>query len=204
MSPSALAYYDIESHLFGEVHDRFQREHELGAFDFFSIIIWKANRAKSKIARKLRAARPNQNLDATCRELTRGLWKAPDAGARLCLLRLPPPKGAWSFFLPTASAVLTVLWPHEFTVYDQRVCEQLTQLNLGDFKGLSDLVDPDCLWPRYQEFVKAVDDAVPGTLPLRDKDRILFARSRAKQLGCDIEAWSAGPAKGEGSPSSLG
>ena len=31
----------------------------------------------------------------------------------------------WKLRLPTASAVLTVLYPEDFTVYDQRVCKML-------------------------------------------------------------------------------
>jgi hypothetical protein len=193
----ALNYYDLERYLFGEVHDRFHRDHELGAFDFFSIIIWKANRAKSKIARKLLTARPCLGLDATCRELTRGLWDAPDAKARLCLLRLPAAKGGWEFFLPTASAVLTVLWPEVCTVYDERVRGQLDERGLGDFKDLGNIVGPDRLWFRYEEFVRAVHAAVPGNLPLRDKDRTLFGRSLAEQLERDIKSGFASIAAGE-------
>jgi len=43
-----LEYYDLERYLFENVHQRFHLEHSLGAFDFFSIVIWKANRAKSQ------------------------------------------------------------------------------------------------------------------------------------------------------------
>ena len=48
-----LAYYDLEAYLFGTVGPRFLNDGRLNAFDFFSIVIWKANRAKSKIARRL-------------------------------------------------------------------------------------------------------------------------------------------------------
>jgi hypothetical protein len=46
-------YYDLETYLFETVSPRFAEEHSLTAFDFFCIVIWKANRAKSKIARRL-------------------------------------------------------------------------------------------------------------------------------------------------------
>ncbi|HYX71330.1 MAG TPA: hypothetical protein VE732_01045 [Nitrososphaera sp.] len=67
-----LKYFDRERYLFEDVHQRFHAEHSLGAFDFFSIIIWKANRAKSKIALKLLAKDPEgrRDLDAICRTLT--------------------------------------------------------------------------------------------------------------------------------------
>jgi len=46
-------YYDLEPCIFGEVQVRFEQEGYLLAFDFFCIVIWKANRAKSKIAKRL-------------------------------------------------------------------------------------------------------------------------------------------------------
>ena len=48
-----LRYYDLETYLFEDVRRRFHAERSLSAFDFFSIVIWKANRAKSKIAHRL-------------------------------------------------------------------------------------------------------------------------------------------------------
>ena len=48
-----VRYYDLESYLFEDVRQQFQSEGSLSAFDFFSIVIWKANRAKSKIAKRL-------------------------------------------------------------------------------------------------------------------------------------------------------
>ncbi|CAN5483920.1 hypothetical protein BH20ACI3_BH20ACI3_39720 [soil metagenome] len=75
-----LKYYDLERYLFEDVSKRFQKEHSLSAFDFFSIIIWKANRAKSQIARKLlsRQSPGKRDLESVCRELTAALYKAPN------------------------------------------------------------------------------------------------------------------------------
>jgi hypothetical protein len=117
-----LSYYDLEQYLFEQVGPRFHSEHSIGAFDFFSIVIWKANRAKSKIAERLRRkAQPGEDLDAIARRLTASLYGARDACERLRLLL---DEKEWGFRLPMASAVLTVLWPEEFTVYDFRACEQ--------------------------------------------------------------------------------
>ena len=41
-----LRYYDLETYLFDDVHDRFHRQGSLSAFNFFAIVVWKANRAK--------------------------------------------------------------------------------------------------------------------------------------------------------------
>ena len=46
-------YYHLESYLFDEVRPRFLEQGYLTAFDFFCIVIWKANRSKSNIARML-------------------------------------------------------------------------------------------------------------------------------------------------------
>ena len=83
-----LKFFDRERYLFEDVHQRFHTEHSLGAFDFFTIIIWKANRAKSKIALKLLAKDPEgrRDLDAICRTLTASLYNAPNHKERLRLL----------------------------------------------------------------------------------------------------------------------
>ena len=46
-----LKYYDLENYIFTTVQDNFQKEGSICAEDFFSIVIWKANRAKSNIAK---------------------------------------------------------------------------------------------------------------------------------------------------------
>lgn len=73
-------YYDLESYLLGEVRSRFASEGSLGAFDFFSIVIWKANRAKSKIAELLRRKDRNKReaLEPIVRDLTSSLHAAAD------------------------------------------------------------------------------------------------------------------------------
>ena len=60
-----VRYYNLEPYLFTTVHKRFQRQHELGAFDFMSIVVWKANRAKSQVAKRLLTrTRGREDLDA--------------------------------------------------------------------------------------------------------------------------------------------
>lgn len=75
-----LRYFDREQYLFDKVCSRFHAEHSLGAFDFFSIVIWKANRAKSRIARRLlnQKTKGKRSLEDRCRALTKSLYDAPD------------------------------------------------------------------------------------------------------------------------------
>ena len=117
--PEPLRYYDLESYPFVDVHETFHLEGSIGAFDFFSIVIWKANRAKSKIAKRLQKMDPGGRIDLELivRDLTSSLFDAASARDRLRILMQ-----TWGFLLPMASAILTVLWPEEFTVYDVRAC----------------------------------------------------------------------------------
>ena|SRR5215213_10188213 len=169
-----LKYYDLESYLFEDVHQRFHAEHSLGAFDFFSIVIWKANRAKSKIALKLLAKDPEgrRDLEAISRTLTASLYNAPNHKERLRLLMKD-----WSFALPMASAILSVCWPEDFTVYDYRVRERLV-----GFPELNNLTDFEKIWKGFDDYKAKVSKIAPAELNLRDKDRYLWGESTALQL----------------------
>jgi hypothetical protein len=170
-----IKYFDSERFLFEDVHQRFHENHFLDAFDFFSIIIWKANRAKSKIAKRmLQENLPGErSLEARCRALTEALYSEPTPKERLRLLI----KG-WGFALPMASAILTVCWPDEFTIYDYRVRELLGELpNLGS--------DFEAQWKFFEEY-KAQVIAITEARDLRDKDRYLSGKSKANQLKNDI------------------
>jgi hypothetical protein len=96
---------------------------------------------------------------------------------------------AWGFSLPMASAILTVLWPEEFTVYDVRVCDEL-----GDFHSLVHRTHAESVWQGYCAYVSAVREAAAPGLSLRDKDRCLWARSAARHLQADLASGFAGTA----------
>jgi len=173
-----LKYYDSERYLFEDVHQRFHANHFLDAFDFFTIIIWKANRAKSKIARRmLKENLPgDRNLEARCRALTQALHDAPTPKERMRVLIKE-----WGFALPMASAILTVCWPDEFTVYDYRVRDLLK-----DLPKLTEGGDFEKTWKLFEEYKAGVIKLVPDK-SLRDKDRYLSGQSRACQLRGDIQ-----------------
>ncbi len=166
-------YYYRESYLFDIVRPRFLKQGYLDAFDFFCIVIWKAERAKSRIARKL--TNVNEDLDTAVKVVTWGLSQQVTNKERLRVL--------WNggFNLPMASAILTVLYPDDFTVYDQRVCGQL-----GEYHHLKDSRDFETLWDGYQKFKCDVQKLAPAELSLRDKDRYLWGKSFREQLINDI------------------
>jgi len=178
-----LSYYDLEQYLFETVHDHFHSQHRLDAFDFISIIIWKANRAKTKVVKRILAsnsALSSADLDSRISILTGSLHTASEHRERLRILMED-----WGFRLPMATAVLTVLWPEFFTVYDARVCD-----HLEEYHKLANLTRFDNIWQGYEKFRASVIARSPPGLSLRDKDRWIWGTSSAKQLGDDIETWN--------------
>ena len=174
-----LQYYDLEGYLFEVVSVRYAQDKTFTAFDFFCIVIWKANRAKSKVAERLLAQANGQGtLGAAVGSLLAAISAAKDQRARLSVLI-----EGWGFRLPMASAILTVLYPEDFTVYDIRVCDVL-----GDFKDAQYKTNFTTLWERYSAYVIAVKGAVPECPSLRDKDRFLWGKSFATQLQTDIQS----------------
>jgi len=173
-----LKYFDRETYLFKDVHRRFEKDGSLGAFDFFSIVIWKARRAQSKIARRLLAKdiQSKRDLNARCRVLTRSIHAESEHKERLRILI----KG-WGFSLPMASAILAVCYPDDFALYDYRVREQI--------KGFPKLTTTDFekLWEGYEEYITHIRKLAPQQKKLRDKDRFLYGRSNARQLSDNIQ-----------------
>ena len=112
-----LEYYDIEKYLFSKVYERFHRDGHIAAFDFFSIVAWKSNRPKGMIREALRERCPD--LDQAVKSLTGDIHEAADHENRLKMLL-----DVRGIGLPMATAILTVLYPDHFTVYDTRVCNQ--------------------------------------------------------------------------------
>ena len=107
-----IKYYDLESYIFEGVNTKFHKYGFLSAFDFFTIIIWKANRAKSKIFKRI-LGRGYDNFNDGVKALTNDIYRCTEDKKRLeCLMK------KWGFRLPMSSAILTVLYPDIFTVYD--------------------------------------------------------------------------------------
>ncbi|GMK39100.1 hypothetical protein PCCS19_21540 [Paenibacillus sp. CCS19] len=172
-----LEQYNQEAYIFDVVQKRFATQGYLNAYDFFFIIIWKANRAKSKVAKNLLKSDQYKSLDDAVRHLTESIGKTPDHKAKLRILI-----SDWKFRLPMASAILSVLYPNDFTVYDVRVCDQL-----NDFHSLNHKVNFEVIWTGYLAYKSKVELTEPVGLSLRDKDRYLWGKSFSEQLEQDIQ-----------------
>jgi hypothetical protein len=175
MNIDYLKFYDLEKYLFEEVSRRFAELGYITAADFFCIVIWKANRSKSKIAKRL-LSKGYPDLNSAAVSLTKSLANTADDKARMKILIED-----WGFRLPMASAILTVLYPMSFTIYDFRVCEML-----NDFSKLQNKTNFDSLWDGYESFVAAVNESGPPEYSLREKDRWLWGYSFFQQLKADL------------------
>jgi hypothetical protein len=159
-------YYDLERYLFTDVTQKFAEKGKIDPIDFYMILIWKAERVKNK--QRDRLAKKSGSFQNAVKKISKSLRAANDSKKRLQILMKE-----WDFRLATATAILTVLCPKEFTVYDARVCDQLK----GSFEKLAWRKFSDGLWKNYQTFLHAVKSAVPQERRLRDKDRYLWGKS---------------------------
>jgi len=161
-----LAYYNPETYLFPLIERRFAENGSLDARALHLIIDWKASRARTLHRDRLIAA--SGSFEAAAEGIAADLRTAPGPEQRLQALLT-----TWGFRLPTASAILAVLYPDTFTVYDIRVCNIL-----GRFHGLGDRRWSPALWSEYQAFAAAVRSAAPAGLSLRDCDRWLWGKHK--------------------------
>ncbi|MBN9005806.1 MAG: hypothetical protein J0H40_10350 [Rhizobiales bacterium] len=160
-------FYDLEKFLLSEVGPKFCRSGEIEPLDFFLILHWKAPRAKTKHRDRLKAK--EGSFEQAVSRIAKDLFKATNAEQRLKALILN-----WTFRLPTATAILAVLYPDEFTIYDVRVREQLGRPALPDTCSETRWSD---FWKSYKAFECAVVKETPRGLKLRDKDRYLWGKS---------------------------
>jgi hypothetical protein len=177
-----LQIYNLESYLFDTVSPGFHRDGKLSAFDFFCIVIWKANRAKSRVAQRLlkKDRKGRENLVDIVEELTGQIYRARENKERMRILI-----EEWEFRLPMASAILTVLYPNDFSIYDVRVCNVLK-----DYHKLQNCTRFDDLWKGYERFIESLTstEKAPSGLSLRDKDRHLWGMSFCNDLEKDIQS----------------
>lgn len=175
MTPDYCKIHDLERYLFSDVGPRFIETGEIDPADFYMMIIWKANRAKTRVRDRLN--KRDGSFTAAVQNIAASLYASDCPKRRLEVLMKD-----WQFRLPMATAILTILYPSEFTVYDVRVCGEL-----GKFRELANRKFSDRLWNDYQRFLDAVKDATPAGLSLRDKDRYLWGRSFYNGVTKDLQ-----------------
>jgi hypothetical protein len=161
--------YDLETYLNFDVKTKFMDTGIIESLDFYLILIWKSPRAKTRARDRLKSIAGS--FSKAVGQIGHALHGARDPKERLQILMI-----TWKFRLPTATAILTMLYPTDFTVYDVRVVEQL-----NDFRKLGYMIFSDNMWKEYLRYTKAVDDNAPNGLSLRDKDRYFWGKSLHEQ-----------------------
>lgn len=140
------------------------KRHFLTSEEFFCIIIWKSNRAKTVIKIKLLKF---GDLKKVIKEMTSEIFYIRSIKQKLEVLIKK-----WKFSLPMASAILTVLYPNDFTIYDVRV---RNQFGIKDFTGRKNQIEK-----YFSEFLPQVSK-IEGK-NLRNKDRYLWGKSFYEDL----------------------
>jgi hypothetical protein len=157
----------LGEYLIKEVGPRFRKFGKIQPVDLFLIFIWKANRAKTKMRDKLKSnPKAKGSFRRATYQIAAGLRNANDSRDRLAILMRD-----WKFNLPMASAVLTVLYPNEFTIYDTLVCKELRVVYRPGRR-----FSEKC-WADYQYYKELVCKNTPRKLRLREKDRYLRGKS---------------------------
>lgn len=169
--------YD-EHYLLTEVGPRFRQTGALDPIDFLMILVWKANRAVSHHTRRLEA-KGKCSFNEAVKRIADSLHSLGGRRERLELLVFE-----WDFALPTATAILTLLYPEEFTIYDIVVCGELNHVYRPNVYGR------ETLWREYECYHSQVISTAPAELSLRDKDRWLTGRSYHKWLEAKKEHFS--------------
>src|SRR3989344_7604504 len=90
-------YAFLEDYVFGDVRTNFLANGYLTAEEFFCIVIWKSNRAKTAIKRKLQK---RGVLKEVIKELTSQIFKAAYKSGKLEVLL-----DGWKIPLPMSSAI---------------------------------------------------------------------------------------------------
>lgn len=158
-------YANIEANLFPRIRERFEIDGSLDPIDLYAILAWKANRATGKHLKRLEGA---ENFRLLAVKLGNALFEAKDSESRLSVVMSEP----FKFRLPTATSILMVLFPNDFTVYDVRVCD-----SIGGFHGLKAHRYTKRLFPAYQRFKAEVIDKAPAGVSLREADHYHWGRS---------------------------
>lgn len=165
-----IAYYSPETLVFPAIAQSFADTGTLDPMAFYLILDWKAPRARTR--HRSRLARIGGSFNAAVNQIAADLRGATGPEQQLGLLLTK-----WGFRLPTASAILTVLYPEKFTIYDIRVCDALYA-----FRQLSGMKWSPTAWEEYRRFIGAVRRAAPQGLSLRDCDRWLWGRDKQETL----------------------
>lgn len=170
-----------ETNLFPRLSKRFETKPDLSPFELWAILKWKANRATTHHLKRLITM--HGSFGKAAQSIGHAIFDAADPDEKL-----KAAMEAGGFRLATASALLTVLYPDTFTVYDVRVCDEMKRFHELRYRRFS-----TDLWNQYAAFKAAVIAATPCASTLREADRYLWGKSWIKDAETDLgEVFSQG------------
>ena len=172
-----LSYYNPEAFAFPAIAQSFADAGSIDPSSFYLILDWKSSRSRTRHLLRLTAI--SGTFNAAVANIATDLTNSESPEQRLEVLL-----NKWRFQLPTATAILAILYPKVFTIYDIRVCNAL-----GDFHQLGYRKwERPTSWVEYERFVDAVRQNAPDCLSLRDCDRWLWGKDKQKTLQSELES----------------
>lgn len=160
-----LKYYWLEKYLEEEVQPFFEKEKYLTAEQFLAIIEWK----NPKFGKTKLSYLKTKDIEKLFREV-HDHHQSPEKQLEILINK----KG---IKLATASAILTILYPTKFTVYDIRVRKQLKKRGLWNEK-------PDDITNRIDVVDKYFNKYLPAVQKVKEENKILILRD------CDRALWA--------------
>ena len=173
--------YHLEGYLFGTVSPRFVAKGTLSAYDFYSIVTWKSNRAKKRIRAGMAAA--GKSPGALMQEVSAATTLEAKVETLLAVE---------GFGLPMASAILSVCYPDRFTLLNGRSWQGIVEMAPDNLPARRPMTAAE-----YVQYCAAcVDLAKRLGLLLRDLDRALWARSWEDDLHALVDGQRSEDAEG--------
>lgn len=169
-----LQYYWLEQEYLEKIRLSFYEKKYLTAEEFFSIVEWKNPKfGKTKLSHLTTKEIEN---------LSRNVYEASPSKEKRLEIMLKDEKGnkRKGIKLATASAILTILFPTEFTVYDVRVRSKWILISPEDGKTMyPDITDNNQVAEIYfSDYLPKIKNfAEINKMSLRDCDRALWAKS---------------------------
>jgi thermostable 8-oxoguanine DNA glycosylase len=148
--------YSLEDHLFSVVGPQIKKRGYMTFDDFYKIAMWKSARQKPNYLQN------KNNVESISKDafLIHGESEKMDM---LCSL-----KGVG---IPTASAILTIVYPENYAVIDVRCIEMLQELGYSIKKTIT----PNN-WLKYLDITRRI--AKENNITAREVDKALFAMHR--------------------------
>lgn len=151
-----ISLYSIENYLYEKVGVNAKKRGFLKFSEFFDICMWKSSRPKKRYLK-------NKDL---VEKVTQKAFLESDETKKIKLLCTLE-----GVAIPTASALLSVVYPKKYPIIDIRCLEQLNNLGYEISKYISEKV-----WIKYLEIMRSL--ATQSDKTPRQMDMALFAMHR--------------------------